>query len=225
MSGPSICRCASKVSERARRALGWFGWFAVAALVWVASATAAQACRTVQLLSPAPRVTLADPRPEFVWRERPDATGYWLRIESAVPEGRPIAQLLVRTQATRYRPDVVLAESRAAVWVRVWSDCEGDPPSLLDAPAHFFIDRGLACGAIERLRLEPRRHELRWRPVRGAERYQVLSIDADGTLGRPTETRRAAATLAPDGRVRIVTVRAWCGPNPGPLGYLVLDAK
>lgn len=210
------------MSERERRPLGWV---VVAALAWALAGPPAQACRAVELLSPAPRATLADPRPEFVWRERPEATGYWLRVESAVPEGRVIAQLLVHTDATRHRPDLVLAESRAAVWARVWTDCQGEPPSLLDAPARFFIDRRLGCGAIERLRIDPRRHELRWRPVAGAERYEVLIVEADGTLvPRPADARRRAATLPARGAARIATVRAWCGPNPGPIGYLVLEA-
>jgi hypothetical protein len=178
-------------------------------------------CPAPSITAPAADATLAAVRPTIRWAPVPGATGYRVQVTSRVPEGAVIASLDTLTTTSAFEPPQPLADLGAIVRVTVAARCgaETGPESTL----RFFIDTRLGCPAVDDPAVEPGTPgpRLRWKPVQGAQRYEVLTYAAgDGRLLGRGETRAPSFLLPSSGDApAVAAVRPRCGDGYGPFAF------
>ena len=155
------------------------------------------------------------------WAPAPGATGYRVRLVSRVPEGGVIVSLDTLTTAPSFDPPQPLTDLGAIVRFTVAARCgaETGPETSL----RFFIDTRLGCPAVADPAAEPNAAgpRLHWKPVEGAERYEVLAYAAkDGRLLGRGETREPLFALPSSGDgPAMAAVRPRCRDGYGPFAF------
>jgi hypothetical protein len=168
--------------------------------------------------------TLAETRPLIVWRPVAGATGYRVRLQSRVPNGKVLASYDTVVTTTAFVSPQPLAEQRAKVQVRLSAICGGETSA--EAVSSFDIDASPNCRLGE---LEARREgagaELRWKAVPGAQGYEARAAGLlDGKLISSAETRSTSARLELRGQGAVVSVQPKCAAGSGEAVYRVLAA-
>ena len=161
--------------------------------------------------------TIQQARPRLEWRAVQGASGYRVRLQSRVPNGRVVAASDTVVSTPAYLPPQPLTEQRAKVTVRVKAICAGE--ESVETVSWFVIDTSAVCRLGE-VSLEAR--ALRWEPVVGAKAYEVRSYRLeDGRLIASQETRTTEAKLElREGAV--VSVRPVCEGGLGEAVYRVV---
>lgn len=156
-------------------------------------------------------------RPRLEWTAVKGASGYRVRLQSRVPNGRVVAASDTVVSTPAYLPPQPLTEQRAKVTVRVKAICARKESA--ETVSWFLIDTSAMCRLGE-VSLEAR--ALRWEPVVGAKAYEVRSYRLeDGRLIASQETRTTEAKLElREGAV--VGVRPVCEGGLGEAVYRVV---
>jgi hypothetical protein len=187
----------------------------------VPPADAGADCPAPRITAPAADVTLAAARPTLQWAPVPGATGYRVQLVSRVPEGGVIVSLDTLATAPSFAPPQPLTDLGAIVRVTVAARCgaETSPETAL----RFFIDTRLGCPAVADPAVERDGSgvRLRWQPVEGVERYEVLAYAAgDGRLLGRGETREPSFALPGAGDApAVAAVRPRCRDGYGPFAF------
>ncbi|MFO1432311.1 MAG: hypothetical protein U1F76_19570 [Candidatus Competibacteraceae bacterium] len=161
-------------------------------------ADAGAGCPAPGITAPAADATLATARPTLQWAPVPGATGYRVRLTA-----QPLTDLGAIVRFT----------------VAAHCGAETGPETSL----RFFIDTRLGCPAVTDPEVEPGAAgpSLHWKPVEGAERYEVLDYAArDGRLLGHGETREPLFTLPGSGDgPAVAAIRPRCRDGYGPFAF------
>ena len=185
--------------------------------------TALADCATPKWIAPTGGFA-TDVRPAIRWSAVEGATGYALKVQSRVPEGRLAASFDVVVTDTQFIPPTALADERAKVTVSVAARCAGGMSA--PASAWFLIDATANCPspAAVHIQRENGRGHADWPPAVAATLYEVrLHSPLDGRVLKALETREPRALLEgdlPDGAVLSVRPRCSHGFGEPVLGVI-----
>lgn len=189
-------------------------WLCYGVLACAASPSFAD-CIAPRWVAPAP--VTAETRPVIRWSAAAGATGYVLKVQSRLPEGRVIASFDVTVADTQFTPPAALADERAKVSVSIAARCAGAVSPAVSA--WFSIDATAACPSASavQFRREGGQGHADWAPGAGVTLYEVrLHAPLDGGVLKVIETREPRVVLGgdlPDGAV--LSVRPRCGQVAG----------
>lgn len=179
-------------------------------------------CAAPRLITPAAQTT-ADARPILRWTAVDGATGYALKLQSRVPEGRLVASFDVVVTDTQFVPPAALTDERAKVTVSVTARCAGGVSAT--ASAWFLVDVTATCPAppVVKLQLLQGRGVAAWASAHGVTLYEVRLHGAqDGRVLKMLETREPRAVFDgdwPNGTVLSVRPRCAHGFGEATLGF------
>jgi hypothetical protein len=184
---------------------------------------AAAGCTAPKLIGPNAG-SLTERQPRLTWETVTGATGYRVRLQSRVPDGRVIAAHDTVVSGPGFLPPQALAEHRAKVTVVLSAMC-GSQTSA-ESISSFVIDTSARCrlGELDAT-LESGKASLRWRAVAGAQSYEVRAYRLlDGRLLASQETREAAAQLSL-AEAAVLSVQPACRDGMGEAVYRVVAAR
>jgi len=196
----------------------------LAVSLWAGATAVATACERVQLLYPGEGALVAERRPAIRWEPLTGVDRYRVQLESRIPEGRVLVSLDTVVTGTTFSPPQPLTDFRAAVKLRVTSQCAAEGfEALREQAAWFYIDTSPACPSPSGLRFDAATSALEWRPEGPALRYEILLFDAAGGAlryrGESLGTRAALPRALSSG---IAAVRPFCAAGYGRSAYLPL---
>lgn len=166
---------------------------------------------------------VADRQAQIGWAPVQAATGYRVRVQSRVPNGRVIASHDAMVTSPAFRAPQPLAERRAKVTVRVSAICGAE--TGVESVSWFVIDTSAGC-RLEQVvaSSEGSRAMLGWKAVPAAQTYDVRAHAlADGRLIASRETRSPSAQLDLK-EAAVVSVRPQCVSGEGEAVYRVVTA-
>jgi hypothetical protein len=173
--------------------------------------TALADCLIPKLVVPNERITV-DTRPAIRWSAVEGATGYAVKVQSRVPEGKLVASFDTTVTGNQFVPPAALADERVKVTMRVAARCADGLGAT--ASDWFLIDATALCQAPSAVRItrEHGRDIAEWRATPAAGTYEVrVHSPLDGRVLSMVETREPRALLAGDlPAFALVSVRARC---------------
>jgi hypothetical protein len=187
-------------------------------LLWAVWGGAGLACDTPQKVLPEDASAVTEGRPRLTWRIVDGATGYRVRMQSRVPEGRVIAAADTVVKTPTYLPPQPLADRHSKVTMRVNAICGKETSA--ETVSWFLIDTTANCrlGEVKGSTAA----SLAWEAVEGARNYEVRAHRlSDGLLLASLETRTPAAKLELR-EAAVVSVRPACAGGSGEAVYRVL---
>jgi len=176
-----------------------------------------------------PRQTLphaalvADKHVQVAWTPVDGATGYRVRLQSRVPNGRVVASHDTTVTTPYFRPPQPLAEQRAKVTVRLNAVCGGE--SSAESVSWFLIDTSAGCRIGEiNAKAAAGKATLQWKAVPEAQTYDVrVHALGDGRTIAARETRAPQAEIELR-EAAVVSVRPACAGGLGEAVYRVVAA-
>lgn len=180
------------------------------------------ACEPPRAVAPAD-TTITEARPGIAWQPVQGATGYRVRLQSRVPNGRVLASYDTRVAAPAFAPPQRLAEYQAKVTVRVLALCGAEQSE--ETVAAFVIDTSPLC-VLRELSVSAGggNARIKWAPVAGAARYEVRLLGVDGRLLGYAESRGSEAELALPASA-MVSVQPVCAAGRGEPVYRAVAAE
>lgn len=152
------------------------------------------------------------------------AVRYRAELELRVPEGKVLRVVDVVTEIRTVTFSAALAEGKAALKVRVSSDCPSDAgEAMREEEAKFFIDSSRVCVAPASISLAEGGSEIRWPPVAGAVKYDVALSDAiSGREIAKEQTMGVAFAIPSEHGLLIAVVRPFCHGGFGASGVAII---
>jgi len=168
-------------------------------------------------------VVMADKHVQIAWTPVQGATGYRVRLQSRVPNGRVVASHDTMVTSPVFRAPQPLAEHRAKVTVRLSAVCGAETSA--ESVSWFVIDTSAGCRIGElTARAAAGKARVDWKAVPGAQAYDVRAHAlADGRVIAARETRAPGAELELR-EAAVVSVRPACESGLGEAVYRVVAA-
>jgi hypothetical protein len=167
--------------------------------------------------------TIADKQVQIAWTPVEGATGYRLRLQSRVPNGRVVASHDTVVASPSFRAPQPLAEQRAKVTVRLNAICGAETSA--ESVSWFLIDTSAGCRIGEiNAKAAAGKARLEWKAVPEAQTYDVrVHALADGRTIAARETRSPQAEIELR-EAAVVSVRPACAAGLGEAVYRVVAA-
>ena len=179
------------------------------------------ACEPPRGISP-DNTTITQALPRIAWQPAEGATGYRIRLQSRVPNGRVLASYDTRVAAPVFAPPQRLTDYQAKVTVRVQALCGAEESD--EATAAFVIDTSPLCVLREMSASSADgKVRVKWAPVGGAARYEVRLLGVDGRLLGYAEARGSEAELLLPSSA-MVSVQPICAAGRGEAVYRAVAA-
>jgi hypothetical protein len=167
--------------------------------------------------------TITDKHVQIAWAAVEGATGYRMRLQSRVPNGRVVASHDTVVTTPSFRAPQPLAEHRAKVTVRLNAVCGAETSA--ESVSWFLIDTSAGCRIGEvNASAAAGKARLDWKAVPGAQTYDVrVHALADGRTIAARETRSPQAEIELR-EAAVVSVRPACAAGLGEAVYRVVAA-
>jgi len=167
--------------------------------------------------------TIADKQVQIAWTPVEGATGYRVRLQSRVPNGRVVASHDTVVTTPSFRAPQPLAEQRAKVTVRLNAVCGAETSA--ESVSWLLIDTSAGCRIGEiNAKAAAGKATLQWKAVPEAQTYDVrVHALGDGRTIAARETRSPQAEIELR-EAAVVSVRPACAAGLGEAVYRVVAA-
>lgn len=167
--------------------------------------------------------SVADRQTPIAWKAVPGATGYRVRVQSRVPNGRIVASYDTIVASTSFVSPQPFAEDHAKVTARISAICGSEASA--ESVFAFVVDATSTC-RLQEISAETAgtKTTVKWPAVSGAASYELRVFSLEGALVSVRETRAPAAQVELKQPGAVLSVRPACASGLGEAVYRIVGA-